>query len=123
MEIKNYYVVLGVSADATTKEIKNAYRRLAKEYHPDRNPEKSTEAEVRIKEINEAYEVLSKSDSRQQHDMMLALAYYSQGTYSDEIDPDSIYDSESMSDVMRKFGHMAYMQTEMNRSTRTDSDR
>ena len=122
MDIMNYYVVLGVSADATTKEIKKAYRRLAKEYHPDHNPEKETEAEARIKKINEAYEVLSKPDSRQQHDMMLTLAYYSQGTYSEEIDPDSIYDSESMSDVMRKFGHMAFMQMRMNKGNQTDSD-
>jgi curved DNA-binding protein CbpA len=122
MEIKNYYVVLGVSADATPKEIKKAYRRLAKEHHPDRNPEKNAEAEARIKEINEAYEVLSKPDSRQRHDMMLTLAWYSQGNFSEEIDPDSIYDSEPMSDVMRKFAHLAYMQMEMNRNTQKDND-
>jgi curved DNA-binding protein CbpA len=122
MEIKNYYVVLEVSTDATTKEIKKAYRRLAKEHHPDRNPEKNSEAEARIKEINEAYEVLSKPDSRQRHDMMLTLAYYSQGTYSEEIDPDSIYDSKPMSDIMRKFAHMAFMQMEMNRDIQKDND-
>ena len=122
MEIKNYYVVLGVTADATTKEIKKAYRRLAKEHHPDRNPAKNPEAEARIKEINEAYEVLSKPDTRQRHDMMLTLSYYSQGTFSKEIDPDSIYDSESMSDVMRKFSHMAFMQMGMGWETKTDNN-
>ena len=113
MEIKNYYMVLGVSADATMKEIKKAYRRLAKEHHPDHHPEKNAEAEASIKEINEAYEVLSKPDSRQRHDVMLTLAYYSQGDYSEEIDPDSIYDSENMSDIVRKFTHLAFMQMGM----------
>ncbi|UCD08834.1 MAG: J domain-containing protein [Dehalococcoidales bacterium] len=122
MEIKNYYVVLGINADATTKEIKKAYRRLAKEHHPDRNPEKNSEAEARIKEINEAFEVLSRPVSRQRHEMMLTLACFLQGTFSEETDPDSIYDSESLSDVMRKFTHMAYMQMEMNRGSKTDND-
>lgn len=122
MDIKNYYVVLGINADATTKEIKKAYRRLAKEHHPDRNPEKNIEAEAMIKEINEAYEVLSEPDSRQRYDLMLTLSYYSQGTHSEEIDPDSIYDSESTSDVMRKFAHMAFMQMRTNKGTQTDSD-
>ena len=122
MGMKNYYVVLGVSADATTKEIKQAYRHLAKEYHPDRHPEKNAEAEARIKEINEAYEVLSKPDTRRRHDMMLTLAYYSQGTYSEETDLDSIYDSESMSDVMRKFGHMAFMQMRMGWGQQQEKD-
>lgn len=123
MGMKNYYVVLGINADATTKEIKKAYRRLAKEYHPDHNPEKNAEAEAKIKEINEAYEVLGKQDSRRHHDMMLTFAYYSQRTYSEEIDPDSIYDSESMSDVMRKFGHMAFMQMRMGWGQQQDKDR
>ena len=121
MEIKNYYVVLGINAEATTKEIKKAYRCLAKKHHPDRNPEKNAEAEARIKEINEVYEVLSKPDSRQRHDMMLTLSYYSRGTFSEEIDPDSIYDSESMSDVMRKFSHMAFMQMGMGWSNPWDN--
>ena len=82
---------------------------------------KAAEAEARIKEINEAYEVLCKPDSRQQHDIMLTFAYYSQGTFSEEIDPDSIYDSESMSDVMRKFTHVAFMQMGMNKDTKTDN--
>jgi hypothetical protein len=54
--------------------------------------------------------------------MMLTLAWYLQGNFSEEIDPDSIYDSEPMSDVMRKFAHLAYMQMEMNRNTQKDND-
>jgi len=58
MEYKDYYRVLGVSKKASAKEIKAAYRRLARKHHPDVNPG-SREAEARFKEINEAYEVLS----------------------------------------------------------------
>jgi molecular chaperone DnaJ len=65
--MKDYYDILGVSKDAERDEIKRAYRKLAKEYHPDRNPD-STEAEERFKEVTEAYEVLSDPDKRQQHD-------------------------------------------------------
>jgi curved DNA-binding protein len=54
--LKDYYAILGVPRNATPEQIKEAYRRLAKEYHPDRNP--FPEAEGRFKLINEAYHVL-----------------------------------------------------------------
>src|SRR5690606_33822711 len=62
----DYYEVLGVSRDATQDEIKRAFRRLAMEYHPDRNPDPG--AEEKFKEINEAYEVLSDQERRQTYD-------------------------------------------------------
>lgn len=62
----DYYDVLGVSRNASAEEIKKAFRRLAFQYHPDRN--KSTGAEERFKEINEAYEVLSDSEKRTAYD-------------------------------------------------------
>ena len=68
MEYKDYYKVLGVDKKASSQEIKKAYRKLAKKYHPDLNKgdEKSQE---KFKEINEAYEVLGNEDKRKKYDM------------------------------------------------------
>jgi DnaJ-class molecular chaperone len=67
MEFKDYYNVLGVKRDATTDEIKKAYRKLARRYHPDVN-QGNTAAETKFKEINEAYEVLSDPEKRNKYD-------------------------------------------------------
>ena len=64
---RDYYEVLGVSKTATDEELKKAYRKLAKQYHPDLNPG-NAEAEQKFKEINEAYEVLSDKDKRAKYD-------------------------------------------------------
>ena len=69
MEYKDYYDILGVNRDADEKEIKRAFRRLAREVHPDVNPG-DAEAEERFKEINEAYEVLSDSEKRSKYDRL-----------------------------------------------------
>ncbi|HIK39442.1 DnaJ C-terminal domain-containing protein [Thermoleptolyngbya sp. M55_K2018_002] len=66
-DFKDYYEILGVSKAATPEEIKKAYRKLARKYHPDLNPD-DPEAEARFKEINEAHEVLSDSEKRQKYD-------------------------------------------------------
>src|SRR5262245_51599107 len=65
---KNYYETLGVSRDASPEEIKKAYRRLAKKYHPDVN-KGDKQAENKFKEISEAYEVISDKEKRKQYDM------------------------------------------------------
>eukprot|EP00124_Ichthyophonus_hoferi_P002654 Ihof_evm6s190 gene=Ihof_evmTU6s190 len=60
----DYYEVLGVARDATEEQIKKAYRRLALQYHPDKNPDNKKEAETKFKEVGEAYEVLSDAEKR-----------------------------------------------------------
>ena len=67
-EKKDYYAILGVSKTATDDELKKAYRKLAKKYHPDANPDNKAEAEKKFKEVNEAYEVLSDSQKRRMYD-------------------------------------------------------
>ncbi len=69
MEYKDYYKILGVSKNATEKEIKSAFRKLARKYHPDVNPD-DPQAEARFKEINEAYEVLGDPEKRAKYDQL-----------------------------------------------------
>lgn len=68
MKYKDYYDILGVSRDATEKEVKSAYRKLARKYHPDVNKEAG--AAEKFKDLNEAYEVLSDKDKRQRYDSL-----------------------------------------------------
>jgi len=67
MDYKDYYQILGVSRNASTEEIRKAYRKLAMQYHPDRNPD-DKQAEERFKEINEAYQVLNDPKKRAHYD-------------------------------------------------------
>ncbi|MCS6772593.1 MAG: molecular chaperone DnaJ [Anaerolineae bacterium] len=86
----DYYKVLGVSRDASQEEIKKAFRRLARQYHPDIN--KSPDAEAKFKEINEAYEVLSDEQKRAAYDRYGHAATAGAGAgYTDFTDINDIF--------------------------------
>ena len=70
--LPNYYKVLGLERDATKEEIKKQYRKLAKEIHPDRSKDSSTEDEMA--EINKAYEVLSDEEKKERYDKFLDVS-------------------------------------------------
>src|SRR4030043_532625 len=80
MAAKNYYDILGVKKDATDKDIKQAYRRLARKFHPDVNPGDKS-AEATFKEINAAFEVLSDKEKRGKYDK-----YGDKWQYADQLD-------------------------------------
>ena len=68
MDFKDYYATLGVSKTASEKELKQAYRKLARKHHPDVNQGDKAGADKKIKEINEAYEVLGDPEKRKKYD-------------------------------------------------------
>ena len=70
MEFKDYYSTLGVERGATEDEIRRAYRKLARKYHPDVS--KESDAEARMRDVNEAYDVLRDQEKRQAYDNLAA---------------------------------------------------
>jgi curved DNA-binding protein len=94
---KDYYQVLGVTKDADADHIKKAYRKLAMQYHPDRNPGKEKWANEKFKEINEAYAVLGDPEKRKQFDQ-----FGTTGNMNDIFN--SGYTKSTFDDVMRQYG-------------------
>lgn len=85
MEYKDYYKILGVNKNSTEKEIKNAYRKLAKKYHPDLNPD-DPQAQEKLKDINEAYEVLGDEEKRRRYDTFGQGTNFTNGQHFDPSD-------------------------------------
>jgi len=94
---KDYYSVLGVAKQATSAEIKKAYRKLAQKFHPDRNPD-DKQAEERFKEITEAYAVLSDAQKKQQYDQFGDSGFHQR--YSQE----DIFRGFNINDIFQEFG-------------------
>jgi curved DNA-binding protein len=94
---KDYYQVLGVPKDATEAQIKKAYRKLAMQYHPDRNPGKEQWANEKFKEINEAFSVLGDPEKRKQYDQFGTV-----GNIGDIFS--SPYTRTTFEDLMKDFG-------------------
>jgi molecular chaperone DnaJ len=76
---KDYYDILGIDRKASEAEIKAAYRKQALKWHPDKNPNNKAEAEEKMKEVNQAYEVLSDPTKRQNYDRYGSAEGFSQG--------------------------------------------
>ncbi len=94
---KDYYKTLGVSKSASAEEIKKAYRKLALQHHPDRNPGDKS-AEARFKEISEAYAVLGDAEKRKQYDMFGAEGFQRRFTQED------IFRGFDFGSIFREFG-------------------
>src|SRR5215207_11223510 len=84
MAKKDYYQILGIKKDAKADEVKKSYRRLARKYHPDVNPNDKA-SEDKFKDVQEAYDVLSDDKKRKVFDKF--------GYYNDNLDPDSPFSS------------------------------
>jgi molecular chaperone DnaJ len=103
-EKRDYYEVLGVQRDASKDQIKDAYRTLAMQFHPDRN--KSPDAEERFKEISEAYAVLSDDQKRQQYNTLGHSGFdqrYKQEDIFRGADFDSVFRDMGFGDIFRTF--------------------
>ena len=95
MAVKDYYRLMGVEREASDEEIKKAYRKLALQYHPDRNRGNS-DCEEHLKEVNEAYQVLGDEEKRRQYDLMCGQPYGDQMFYGGDL-------SDELISVLREF--------------------
>jgi DnaJ-class molecular chaperone len=105
----NYYQILGVNQDASADEIKKAFRRLAMQYHPDRNPGNVREAGEKFKEINEAYEILSDEQKRWQYDKLTSLSSYPRRTMPVEDMFNEDIRADSVLEILRRMTGMSFV--------------
>jgi DnaJ-class molecular chaperone len=106
--VKDYYEILGVSENAGQEDIKNAFRKLAFKYHPDKNPGNEKQAEEKFKEINEAYSILSDTGKRQQYDFakksgFTSTGYQGFGNSQSDIFRDAFSNPETVEELNRMF--------------------
>ena len=115
MRFKDYYQILGISRDASSEDVKKAFRQLAMRYHPDRNPANPKEAEDKFKEINEAHEVLGDARNRWQYDRLVSLLGYPRRKPAmGDIFSDSI-ESDPMQEVFRRLADLGFVFTRAGR--------
>jgi molecular chaperone DnaJ len=93
---RDYYDVLGVGRNATEQEIKSAYRKMALQYHPDRNPERKEESEEKFKEVTEAYSVLADPQKRAAYDRFGHAAVAGTGVYTPDFSSTIFADFEDI---------------------------
>jgi DnaJ-class molecular chaperone len=109
MQFKDYYQILNVSQNASAQDIKTAFRRLALQYHPDRNPGNAREAGERFKEINEAYEVLGDEQKRWQYDRLASLSSYPGRTMPVEDIYSEYMGADSILEMLRRLAGMSFV--------------
>lgn len=97
MKGKDYYKILGIDKNASEGEIKSRYRKLAKQWHPDKNPG-NKDAEEKFKEISEAYAVLSDPEKRKKYDMFGSEKFHRQFSRED------IFSGTDLNDILRDMG-------------------
>ena len=96
----DYYSTLGLTLDSSAEEIKKIYRKLAMQYHPDRNGGNS-ESEERLKEINEAYQILGDEEKRRRYDLQYRQPFKNYVFDEGSVDGD-------LASVLRKFSQMGF---------------
>ena len=109
---RDYYEVLGLDKSASDGDIKKAYRKLAKQYHPDRNKD-NPEAEEKIKEASEAYAVLSDSDKKSRYDQFGHQGISGNGGFGGGMNMEDIFDS--FGDIFGGFSGFGGRSTNRNR--------